>query len=155
LPAVAPIFFEGRFISQFRLFADFDGDGNEDVALPLDVEPYDDRTAEFALYLKARDGLYDCVGTFGVSPAAFSIEHIKGKKPFSRIWSYGRGNANSGVLVSDKIENGRITDEICVDVFLEELSGALLFATENASVPIRRERSSYANGIMGWEPCRE
>jgi len=154
-PSAEPCFFDGVFYSQWRMIADFDGDGVLDMAL-TEIEPFGDC---FTIYLRTKDGYKEA----GVWPVRWlnpvSIEYVT--PGFTRLWaSHHISGRESYISCMDLIEGSISTDRFSQDgfelrwfyeddVIPTAISRAIF---DNSSTPVRLERSAMHNGVFVWAP---
>lgn len=149
---------EGLTGERVRLFADFNGDGREDLALSEDTSDTTFTGRIFTLYLSDYRGKYTCkIGEFFAHPAAIAIE----KCGYTvRIWTYFRGGAGEGSLGYQEIQGHKLSEGKAVTIFLGDGCsniGRAMYAAvfSNSDFPIRAEISTTVDGVVHWKPMYE
>jgi hypothetical protein len=163
-PSSKPAMHKGEFISQFRMIADFDGNGMLDIGLPellLEADSY------FAIYLRMPDG-YKNAGIWDIDAGnPTSVEYVT-PPCFSRLWSSGHISSSEIFIKYTELKNGMIvTNSTCPNHFElswgggegdeegNKLPNALDSAIfNNSSSPIWWETSVFTNGVFQWVPFR-
>lgn len=96
----------GRSRERYRLVADFNNDGIDDVALSYDTSMFGNAGGHFFLYLGKADGTYREIGSFFAHPLAINLKKtIKGE---GTITTYAHSNAGSGYIVEERITSAGI-----------------------------------------------
>jgi hypothetical protein len=164
-PSMEPVMTDGKFYSQCRMIADFDGNGLLDIGL-TECEPFED--GGFTIYLRTHDG-YKNVGLWKVSGRdSMSIEY-ENPPYFSRLWSSGHISSTESLIRYTELKNGVIvtnnTFPNCFELTWgqpegddqgNKLPNALSDAIfGNSSAPVWLEKSVFTNGVFEWVPIGE
>jgi hypothetical protein len=162
-PSREPMISDGVFFSQWRVIADFDGNGMLDIGVS-EGEPAD---CTLVLYLRMSDGYEEAGDLALIAGEPLSIEHVN-PPVFSRLWS--SWHSSDGNLISFiELKSGLIVTNSRLSNRFEllgempegwenknKLPDALHAAIfKNSSTPIWWEKSVYTNGVFEWVPIRE
>ncbi len=150
-PSVYPLQKETlRSGERYRLLADFNGDGIQDMALSYDTNLFGNASGHFWLYIGDGKGKYREHGVFVGSPRAVSLEKFGAKV---RIWLYLRGGAAIGVIGYYEVEKDKLSEYRSIEIHPQgtRMGNAIYEAVfENSDLPIRVERSVTKDGIVRW-----
>jgi hypothetical protein len=157
-PSREPMMLDGEFFSQWRVIADFDGNGTLDIGVS-EGEPAD---CSLVLYLRTPEG-YKNSGDLNIRAGGLlSIEHVD-PPTFSRLWSSGHISSSESGISYDELKDGLIVTNSRPNCFViswganeeNKLPDALDNAIfRNSSTPIWWEKSVFTNGVFKWVPFR-
>ncbi len=145
-----------RSRERYRLVADFNNDGIDDVALSYDTSMFGNAGGQFFLYLGKGDGTYREIGSFFAHPLAINLKKtITGE---GTVTTYARSNAGSGFIVEERITS--------VGIFMVNRK---LIQPGDAGVPedqklygdlfgnatrIKAEISETKDNVVMWKPFK-
>jgi hypothetical protein len=162
-PSREPMMLDGVFFSQWRVIADFDGNGTLDIGVS-EGEPAD---CTLVLYLRNPEG-YKKAGDLALTAGdPTSIEHVN-LPIFSRIWTSGHISSREILINYTELKNGMIVTNSTFpnrfelswggwegDEEGDKLPNALDSAIfNNSSSPIWWETSVFTNGVFQWVSFR-
>lgn len=153
----------GKFAERWRIRADLDGDGQEDMLLSGPVSEFGKSGGEWMVYV-ARRGEFQNLGTLTAHPRALSIEpdHARNhnsneERAFCRIWVYLQGSADEGAFGYYRIGAKSIKRVIDLELYPgdggTDLGRAVYAAVfEKSPIPYRLEHSETDKaGKIQWK----
>ncbi|MHC4099033.1 MAG: hypothetical protein ACYSWZ_10465 [Planctomycetota bacterium] len=137
---------------RFRILADFNDDGIQDMALSFDISLFGNAGGLFTLYLGNAQGQYRKHGDFGAHPMAVSLEKIDTKV---RLWTYERGGGWIGQIGYYEVLKDKLSEYHSITIHPgdsgTEMGNAIYEAVfKNSDLPITVERSVTKEGIVKW-----
>lgn len=152
-----------KYVERWRVLADLDGDGVEDMILSGNPSMFGNGGGGWDVYLN-RDGEFKRIGRIGAHPKAISIEADQDrfkdnidKRRYVRIWTFWHSSCASGALGYCRVGEKSV-DEFCgLEIYPGDSGTSLgnevydaVFKT--SPVPFILERSSTdEKGHVEWE----
>ncbi len=145
----------------YRAFADFDGDGLEDVLVSEPMEHAGMGHTVFTMYL-ATNGLYRKAATIGGQAGNIYVEEDS-RAGCRCTWSYLRSSSRTGLIEQTVVNGSGNVRQTHLDVSISEdgnsesCTGDVLLNSikKLATVPIRWEVSTTVNGVTSWITIEE
>jgi hypothetical protein len=136
----------------FRILADFNADGIQDMALSYDTSLFGNAGGHFTLYLGNAKGQYRKHGEFFAHTMAVSLEKIGTKV---RLWTYVRGGGGIGQIGYYEVLKDKLSEYHSITIHPgdsgTEMGNAICEAVfKNSDLPITVERSVTKKGIVKW-----
>jgi hypothetical protein len=143
---------EIRSGERFRLLADFNADGIQDMALSFDASFFGDAGGQFILYIGNAKGEYRKHGEFFAHTMAVSLEKVGTRV---RLWTYARGGGWIGQIGYYEVENDRLSEYQSITIHPGDsgtkMGNAIYEAvTNNSDLPVKLEKSVTDEGIVKW-----
>ena len=154
----------GAFAERFRITADLDGDGRDDLILSEDIRTFGTGGGTWTVYLSRPAG-FDEVGTITAHPGAVSIEpdhdaiqRQEKDRIYVRIWTYWKSSGREGSLYYYRVGPSGVFDGGRLTIYPgdggSELGRGVYEAVfKHSEIPLRVEKSSTdAKGTVTWRP---
>jgi len=137
---------------RFRILADFNGDGIEDMALSTDTRMFGNAGGWFSLYLGNGEGKYREYDGFFAHPLAISLER---RHEMVRLWTYHRGGGASGMLGFRRVEEAGLSAYERIQIHPGDggtrMGNAMMDAVfDNSDIPILVESGDMVDGEEVW-----
>ncbi len=137
---------------RFRMLADFNADGIQDMALSSDIKHFGNAGGTFTLYIGNAKGEYREHSTFFAQIMAVSLE-THGNE--TRLWIYSRGGGSVGRIGYRVVLKDRLSEYHSIEIHPGDSGTAMGNAIykavfQNSALPIKAERSVTKNGTVRW-----
>lgn len=138
---------------RYRIVADFNADGIQDMALSFDTKLFGTGGGHFDLFIQNEKGLFQKQGEFFTSPSSVSIEKVGNK---TRIWTFSPGGGSAGTLAYLVLSDGKLSAPKSIKISPGDsgtsLGNAVYDAVfKNSTHPIFVEKSEANNGTITWK----
>lgn len=148
---------------RYRLLADFNADGVQDMALSYDTKMFGMAGGHFTLYVANHEGMYRKIGEFFAHTRAIALEkHFsRDSRPLVRLWTYHRLSSTEGSIGYRIVEDDRLSpgDQLVIhggDGGTKMSNDIYKAVFENSDIPIVVERSeTEVNGVVNWIEIRK
>ena len=147
--AVTNLIYGKGYSERYRILADLDGDGHQDLILSQPIPLFGKMGGLWDVYL-FRINDFNKIGSITAHPLAISLEadHDRNQKDgyFTRIWVYLRGSGSSGGLGYYRIGPNSIVDLQGIQIYPgdggSDLGRAIYRAVmDNSEIPFRLQKS--------------
>ena len=146
--------------ARYRIFADLDSDGRDDMLVSEEIRRFEKGGGQFAVYLN-RNGTFQKMGTVRLHPNVLSLETAwrwdvfdgKGK---IRLWTFSRESPSSGFMRAYRIGQWGVLKEFSFEIFAGPVGTPVGNAVSDAvfghsEVPFRIQISETTpDGIVTW-----
>ncbi len=137
---------------RFKMLADFNANGIQDMALSCDISLFGNAGGHFTLYLGNGKGQYRKHGEFFAHPMAVSLEKIGDKV---RLWTYHRGGGWIGKIGYTEVMKDKLSEYHSITIHPGDsgtkMGNAIFGAViKNSDLPVTVERSVTKDGIVKW-----
>ena len=152
-PSIKAIAKDGIYSGErFRMLADFNADGIQDMALSCDTSLFGNAGGHFILYLGNASGKYIKYGGFFAHTMAVSLEKI-GENV--RLWTYVRGGGWVGKIGYYEVQTDKLSEYHSITIHPGDsgtkMGNAIYKAVNNNSdFPIIIEKSVTNSGVVKW-----
>ena len=154
---------DGKYDERWRITADLDGDGSEDMLLSEGISHFGKLGGAWGVYLR-QDGDFRRVGELTAHPLAVSIEpdrdrHQREEKDryHARVWVYLRDSGSSGGLGYYRVGPHGVSEVLGLTIYPgdggTDLGRAVYDAVMKHSIPFHLERSETdkRTGKVTWQ----
>lgn len=149
-PSSQPLSKEDGRGERFRLLADFNADGIQDIALSDDLSEWGKAGIDFTLYISDGNGKFCNHGRFFAHIKAVSLEKYGS---VVRIWTYHR-NGPSGLIGYNEVQKKKLSEFHSIEIHPgdgREISNGIYNAVfPNSDLPIRVEESVTTGTKVVW-----
>ncbi|MEN8254847.1 MAG: hypothetical protein ABFR33_05185 [Verrucomicrobiota bacterium] len=137
---------------RYRVIADFDGDGHEDLALSQSLSLFGNGGGPMDIYLGDQRGGYTKIGSTTCFPRNMAIER---HHPHNRLWVYWKMGGAEGYLGYHEIREQKMTEFRSIEVFPGDggtgIGNAIVDAVlDHSDVAIVVEVSSTTGNVVTW-----
>ncbi|MBN1423450.1 hypothetical protein JXA88_02735 [Candidatus Fermentibacteria bacterium] len=137
---------------RFRMLADFNSDGIQDMALSCDMRSFGNAGGQFTLYLGNATGKYRKYGEFFAHTMAVSLEKIGTQV---RLWTYCRLGGWIGQIGYYEVFEDTLSEYHSITIHPgdsgSKMGNAIYEAViKSSDLPITVERSVTKNGVVKW-----
>ena len=144
-----------RSSERYRILADFNGDGIEDLALSYDTSLFGNGGGHFSIYLRNAEGKYQEYDDFGAHPSANSIALEKWGKEI-RLWTYLHGGGGTGSLGYYEVTEEGLSERRSIETHPGDsgtaMGNAIIKAVfENSYVNFTVQQSTTVDGKIEWK----
>lgn len=146
-PSTTPI--EGE---RYRMLADFNCDGLQDMALSDEISTYGTGGIGFTIYLRNSSGIYKKYDRIGTPLGIISIE-CNWQNP--RIWSYWHLSAASGIISYCEVTDSGLYNCGGMEIYPGDggtvIGNSIMDAVfDNSDSEIKIQRSKTTDGAVEW-----
>ena len=131
----------------FRIRADLNFDGSEDVILTTEDPSCGNGGCSTAVYLKQSDGSY-AVAYLGLHPEKVRLR--RGKNGGGEIQTYWTDTASTGVALTFRVTTDSIVETESIRVSADKTDSKADVSTTNDGVLLRAEYASCKNDTLQW-----